>query len=93
MCLATMASDVEEGDRIELYRDNDTRTYRVFCYEGDEPVIYHGREMGSRFRACANCDLSIDGLKALAEAIQKAIDAHTPWDKPPVFNSNAGAVE
>ncbi len=75
-------SSVRPGDVISGCRDNDTRTYRLFCNKGWEDVQYNGRAMGHRMESCECVDLSLDDMKALVAVLNKAITNHEPWPGP-----------
>lgn len=76
--LGIVESTVRTGEAVDLFRDYDTKTYRLFTYEGHRTVKVGGHT-GHQFDTCSNCDFSIDDLKALAALIQRAIDTHEPW--------------
>lgn len=65
-------------DCIEVYKDFDSKTYRVFIVNGERPVSV-GPHSGFQMDTCLNLDLSIEGLRELAALIQGAIDTHEPW--------------
>ncbi len=74
-------SSVEEGDVISGCRDNDTRTYRLFCNKGWRDVLLMGHT-AHQIDSCECCDLSIDDLKNLAKILNDAVAAHEPWPSP-----------
>lgn len=76
----TVRSSIVAGDVISGCRDNDTRTYRLFCNKGWKDVQIPGsRGKAHQFESCECVDLSLDDMKALAAVINKAIAEHKPW--------------
>ena len=71
-------SSVELGDVISGCRDNDTKTYRLFCNKGWKNVKI-GSGNGYQIESCECCDLSLDDLKSLVAVLNKAIAEHEPW--------------
>jgi len=73
-------SSVVPGDVVQLFRDNDTRTYRVFTVKGYRNVKIIGSHSGGyTMDSCKNCDFSIEDFRELAAALNKAVTEHEPW--------------
>lgn len=79
--------DRSEIDMVEVYRDNDTRSYRIFVLRGVEWADAHtgqrldarGNEGAYRMDDCMCVDVSFEKLKALAEIINEAVRKHEPF--------------
>lgn len=80
VCLGKVKSSVITGDAVDVYRDNDTRSYRLFAYEGHRDVPIFGGHVGWQFDDCTRCELSFTDLKALADILNRAVEQHTPFE-------------
>ena len=76
--IADIDSTVDVGDNVMLFRDNDTKSYRLFVHTGKTPVTV-GTHTAYQFKSSENCDLSFDDLKALARALADAVANHSDW--------------
>jgi hypothetical protein len=72
--LFEIRSSAVKGNAINVFRDNDTRTYRLFACKG--LVVRNG---GYSFDDCECCDLSVEDLRVLYVGIGKALGDHEPW--------------
>lgn len=79
-CLVEVVSTAKgnEDQSVEVYRDNDTKTYRVFTYKGRKEVPVLGR-IGHTLDDCLCADISFDDLVTLSAALQAAVRDHTEW--------------
>lgn len=60
---------------LQLFRDNDTKTYRVFTSEG----VTDCPNGGYTLDRCSCVDLTHEELAALAQQLTTIAATHTPW--------------
>ena len=72
-------SSVEVGDTIRGYRDNDTRTYRIFVHKGEVSGHMPQYPTATTWKSCECCDLSFEDLEKLSRIINAAVACHEPW--------------
>jgi hypothetical protein len=68
-------SSVVKGDVISLFRDNDTRTYRLFVSKEWKEIPPNKFS----FDRCECCDLSLEDLRQLSARIDEIVLAHEEW--------------
>jgi hypothetical protein len=78
-CLGHVNSSVIAGDALDLYRDNESKSYRLFTYDGHRDVTILGRYTGHQFDDCTRCELSFDDLQSLKRILDRAVESHQPW--------------
>lgn len=75
--LGHVDSTQEPGEVVHLFKDYDTKTYRMFVYSGYRVV--HPSGGGFQFDDCQKCELTVENLAELGEIIADALKNHTPW--------------
>lgn len=58
-------SRTSHGDRVQLFRDNDSRTYRLFGTQGE---THYG-----------TVDMTREEMEALGRVLVKTAEDHTEW--------------
>ena len=68
-------------DEIAVYRDNDTRSYRIVIQKDGHPIGMGPYPSVLQFADCMCCDVTYESFKRLAEILAQAVADHQPFEQ------------